>query len=204
MDIVYLGHSSFKIKGKGVTVVTDPYLGKSEADIVTVSHDHFDHNKTELVSSRFVVNGPGEYEIGGVSIVGVGSFHDDKKGIERGKNTIYVIEMDGMRVCHLGDLGHKLEEGQLEEVGNVDIVMVPVGGVFTIDAKTAVEVVKQLEASIVIPMHYDLPELTGAEVFLKEMGLPAGRQGAEGPVAKLMTMTRDKLPSEMQVVWLKS
>lgn len=206
MEISYLGHASFRLKGKNVTVVTDPYgekLGKfpdeARADIVTVSHDHFDHNNTRLLSSAFIVNGPGEYEIKGVAITGVATWHDDKSGAERGPNTVYVMDIDGVKLAHLGDLGHKLTEKQLEEMGSIDVVLVPVGGVYTIDAATAGEVVKQVDPWVVIPMHYKqlLAELAGVEEFLQEMGKP----GAV-PAPKYV-ISADRLPTELQVVVLE-
>lgn len=200
-----MGHSSFKLKGKAATVVTDPFLTKCEADIVTISHPHADHNQISKVSgSPFVIDGGGEYEVKGVSVIGVASWHDDKGGAQRGPNTIYVIEIDGMRVCHLGDLGHKLSDAQLEEIGSVDVVLVPVGGEYTLDAKQAGEVVKQLDPWIIIPMHYQQPgldaatfgKLAGVDVFLKEIGKEVT------PMPKLV-VTRDKLPEETQVVVLE-
>lgn len=212
MEITYLGHSSFKIKGKTATVVTDPYDAKCgkfpkdiSADIVSVSHDHTDHNQIKLVEgSPFIVSGPGEYEVKGVSIVGVASWHDDSGGSQRGPNTIYVFEVDGLKVCHLGDLGHKLEEKQLEEIGSIDIAMIPVGGIYTLDVKTAAEVAKAIDPWVIIPMHYQQPgldgaafaKLSGVEAFLREMG----KQVA--PIPKLV-ISRDKLPEETQVVVLE-
>ena len=191
MDIIYLGHSSFKLKGRTATVVCDPYdksvgikFPGAEADIVTISHHHDDHDKAELVSGvKRTVDGPGEYEIMGVSILGFASFHDAKKGEERGGNTIYVIEMDGLRLCHLGDLGHSLSDELVENLGDIDILFIPVGGHYTIDAGTAVSVVQAIEPSIVIPMHYQVPglspeifgKLAPVEHFLKEVGLTAER-----------------------------
>jgi len=189
MDIVYLGHSSFRLKGKVASLVTDPFdpkmvglsFPKVSADIVTVSHDHKDHNKVELVKDvKKVIAGPGEYEINGVSVIGIQSYHDDKKGKLRGKNTIYVIEMDGLRIVHLGDLGHKLSERMVEQIGNVDILMIPVGGEYTINTSIAVEVVRSIEPKLVIPMHFKTPKLkpetfaklTTEESFVKELGLP--------------------------------
>lgn len=165
MDIIYLGHSAFKISGKNGTVVTDPFdpemvglkFPSVKADLVTISHDHKDHNRSDLVEgSRKVISGPGEYEVGGISIIGIGSYHDDKKGVERGKNTMYVIEMDSLRIAHLGDLGHKLTEEAVNKLGDIDILMVPVGGVFTIDAAGAVDVTRAIEPNIIIPMHYKM------------------------------------------------
>jgi L-ascorbate metabolism protein UlaG (beta-lactamase superfamily) len=189
MEIIYLGHSSFRISGKTTKLITDPFdpekvglkFPKAEADIVTVSHSHFDHNKVDLVENvRKIVDGPGEYEIGGVSIIGIHTFHDNKKGAERGKNTIYVIEIDGIKLLHLGDLGHSLTEAQKSEIGDIDVMFIPVGGVYTIDAKEAFEIVKSISPHIVIPMHYKLPDakdggasskLGGVDEFLTISGL---------------------------------
>lgn len=208
MDITYLGHSSFKLKGKGASVVTDPYSNetglkypKVEADIVTISHEHPDHNNsTGVGGDPKIINGAGEYEIGGVSIFGVPSYHDEKGGEERGRNTIYVINIDGVNVCHLGDLGHKLTSTELDEIGTVHVLLIPVGGVYTIDAGQAVEVVSQLEPSIVIPMHYNTPglkyELGSVEDFLKEIGTEPLRDAK-------FTVTVTTLPETMQVVVLE-
>lgn len=188
MEITYLGHSSFKLKGKTSTVICDPYSNliglkfpKLEADIVTVSHDHADHNNTAEISGvKKVVSMPGEYEIGGVSIFGISSFHDDKKGEERGKNTIFVINIDGVNVCHLGDLGQKtLTESQLSAIGNVDVLLIPTGGTYTIDSEEAAAIVSAIEPQVIIPMHYKqdgLDEkmfsmLEPAEKFVNATGL---------------------------------
>lgn len=213
MEISYLGHSSFKIRGKTATVVTDPYGemgGKfpkdTTADIVTVSHGHGDHNQKDKVGGNpFVIEGPGEYEVKGVSVIGVFTWHDSEEGRARGANTAYVIEMDGLRLLHLGDLGHKLSEGQVSEIGPIDLVMVPVGGVYTLDAKTAAEVVRQVDPWVVVPMHYQqagldpkmFGSLTGVGEFLKEMG----KDGVTA-VPKLV-ISADRLPTELQVVVLE-
>lgn len=207
MDITWLGHASFKIKGKVASVVTDPYdpqlglkLPKVEADIVTISHDHYDHNAASLVGGEpFVINGPGEYEVKGINIIGVSSYHDNKKGAERGKNTLYNIKVDNVNIAHLGDLGQEeLSSEQIESLGNVDILMIPVGSVYTIDAGTAAKITAALEPSVVIPMHYAdknaKVNLEDVEKFLKEMGKEDVK-----PIGKL-TITKDKLPEESQVI----
>lgn len=179
MDITYIGHSSFKIKTKSATVITDPFDPAStgikfppqEADIVTISHDHADHNYLEKISGyKKVVAGPGEYEIMGISIIGISTFHDDKEGSERGKNTIYVYEAEGLRIVHLGDLGHALSESQIEALGEVDILMIPVGGVYTIGPKEASDLVSAVEPYFVISMHFGGDKLQPLEAFLKEVG----------------------------------
>ncbi|HUD18917.1 MAG TPA: MBL fold metallo-hydrolase [Patescibacteria group bacterium] len=215
MDITYFGQSSFRLRGKSATVVIDPFdpgaVGlkfpkHTEADIVTVSHDHKDHNAvSEVEGSPFVVNGPGEYEIKGVGVVGMSVFHDDQKGAVRGKNTIYRIEIDGLSIVHLGDLGHTLSSEQVDELDGVNILLVPVGGFYTIDAARAVQIIRDIEPSIVIPMHYKTeglnPKLGDVlaplSVFMKEIG----KEGIV-PQPKL-SITKDKLPAEMQVVVLE-
>lgn len=192
MDIYYLGHSAFKLQGKNASILTDPTessvtglkFPKISADIVTVSHtQHSDHKSVDLVSDvKKVISGPGEYEIGGISVIGISSFHDDKKGALRGKNTLYVIEIDGLRVVHLGDLGHTLAEKTLSQMGDIDVLIIPVGGDFTIDAAKAVVVMQAIEPKITIPMHFQTPGLNKAfskleseEAFLTASGLPVER-----------------------------
>lgn len=181
MEISYLGHASFRIKTKSAVIVTDPYLTRTDADIVTVSHDHFDHNATDKVTGfRKIVSGPGEYEISGVSIIGITSYHDAKKGVERGKNTIYVYEAEGLRLAHLGDLGHVLDDDVLNQIGAIDILMVPVGGEYTIGPKEAAAIVSEIDPYFILPMHFQAPyldaetfaKLEAVESFLKEMGAP--------------------------------
>ena len=213
MEISYLGHSSFKIRGKTATLVTDPYspemtdlkFPKVQADIVTISHQHEDHNKKELIQGLpFIISGPGEYEVKGVFIFGISSFHDSSEGSERGPNTIYLIEIEGLRICHLGDLGHKLSDLKLQELNGVDILFIPVGGIFTIGPRQASEVIAQLEPKIVIPMHYNFPGLNMAvfgkmsslEDFLREMG-------EKGQYLPKLQITRDRLPEEMQIIILE-
>jgi L-ascorbate metabolism protein UlaG (beta-lactamase superfamily) len=214
MDITSLGHSSFRIRGKAATVVTDPYDPLStglkfpknvEADVVTISHGHDDHNSvSQIMGAPFVIQGPGEYEVKGVGVVGVSTYHDNEKGASRGRNAIYRIEIDGVAIVHLGDLGHTLTTAEVDELGGVDILMVPVGGVYSLDAAQAVAVVNEIDPSIVIPMHYGRSELDQkifgqlqpVSAFLKEIGKEAV------PQAKL-SITKDKLPDQMQVVVLE-
>lgn len=193
MEITYLGHSSFRLKGKTATVITDPYdksvgfnFPKVSADMVTISHEHSDHNQGSLVDGvKKVINGPGEYEISGVSIIGMSTFHDDKKGEERGENTIYIYEIDGVRLCHLGDLGHKLSDKKIEKVGSLDVLFIPVGGVLTIDSKKAAQLASDMEPRFIVPMHYKtkgLDEKTfggleEVQSFVTEAGLPHEEMG---------------------------
>jgi len=211
MEITWLGHSCFRLKGKQATVITDPYspevgysLGKPQAQIVTVSHAHDDHSYVEGVSGyRKVVSSPGEYEISDVLIIGIPTFHDNEGGQKRGKNIVYLIDIDEISICHLGDLGHVLTTEQVEEIDDVDVLLIPVGGVFTIDAPLAAAVVRQLEPKIVIPMHYQteglawkLTKLDPVERFLKETGA-----GDVQPQAKL-SVAKSNLPLSTQVVLL--
>ncbi len=213
MTITWYGHSCFKINNQGgrITIITDPFDKKiglipprGNADIVTISHNHFDHNNIKAISGDvFAVEGPGEYEIKGIRIMGISSYHDKKEGQERGLNTIYVIKVDGIKICHLGDMGQeKLTDKQLESIGSVDVLMIPVDGVSTMNAREAVKVVKQVDPIIVIPMHYKLPGLTvkfnDVKDFLKEIGLN-GQQAVD----KLILKKKDLIGKEMEVVIFK-
>lgn len=192
MDVTWLGHGCFRLRGRAAAAVTDPYppslgarLPRLEASLVTVSHDHANHAYTQVVQGNpFVIEGPGEYEVAGVSVLGIGTFHDAAGGAERGRNTVYVIEIDDVRVCHLGDLGHRLGDAEVEAIADVDVLLVPVGGGATLNGAAAAEVVRQLDPRVVVPMHYRLPglkiELETAERFVKEMGA----EGVE-PIARL-------------------
>jgi L-ascorbate metabolism protein UlaG (beta-lactamase superfamily) len=209
MEITWLGHSCFKIKGRQATIVTDPYspdlgysLGKLNASIVTISHQHPGHSFTADVGGNpRAITGPGEYEISNVLVIGVATFHDKDRGKIRGSNTAYLIEIDEISICHLGDLGHVLTDEQVEELGNVDVLLVPVGGVSTIDSPVAAEIVRQLEPKAVIPMHYKTPALSRklepVEAFLKEMGA-----NNITPQAKL-SLTKSSLPISTQVFLLE-
>ena len=213
MEISYLGHSSFKIKGKEAVLVTDPFskeatginFPKVEADIVTISHNHGDHNQSpEVLGSPFIISGPGEYEVRGVSVTGISSFHDTNGGAERGTNTIYLIEMDGLKICHLGDLGHKLSDRELQEISGVDILLIPVGGVYTIGPKEAVTIVSQIEPKIVIPMHYNTPDHS-QEIFGKMATVHDFLQeiGENGESLAKLSLSRDNLPAETKIVVLE-
>ena len=184
MNISWFGHSCFRIESKEGSILIDPFskdIGlkppKIKDNIVLVSHHHYDHDNVEDASPQtMIIDGPGEYEKQGILVRGIQSFHDKSGGKERGLNTIYVIKAEDMAICHMGDFGQdKFEEHQLEEIGDVDILMIPVGGKYTIDYKEAVNVISQIEPKIVIPMHYKVKDLNidleGPEKFLKEIGL---------------------------------
>jgi len=168
MKLTWLGHSSFLLEtSDGTRIITDPFESGSyggavgyapireRADLVTVSHEHPDHNSVASVPGNpEVVRGPGERSVRGVTLRGVPSFHDDSRGHERGANTIYLVEADGLRVAHLGDLGHPLSDDEAKALGTVDILLAPVGGHFTIGPEDAKRVAERLGAKVVIPMHY--------------------------------------------------
>jgi L-ascorbate metabolism protein UlaG (beta-lactamase superfamily) len=214
MYLQYLGHSCFKIQDKttadGVTLVTDPFdkeIGLKapnfEADIVTISHGHHDHdNYKSLRGNPYIISHPGEYDIKGVAVNGVDSWHDNKEGKERGGNVIYRIEIDDISISHLGDLGHILTNQQLEIVVGTDILLIPVGGKYTLDAKMAMEVISQIEPRIVIPMHYRLPgskitDIDGVDKFIKEIGLKPTEE-------ERLKISKKDLPAEdMELVVMK-
>lgn len=215
MIITYLGQSCFKLQDKvgsdGVTLVTDPYgkeiglkLSPIEADLVTVSHNHPDHNNVAAVKgSPFIIDCAGEYDVKGILIEGIDSFHDNEHGALRGLNTIYRIEMDDISIVHLGDLGHILDDAQLEKLSGTDILLIPVGGKYTLDSKQAVEVINQIEPRIVIPMHYQVPGLTEnlldpIDKFIKEIGIEPSRE------EKLKISKKDLPQEDMEVIILSS
>lgn len=208
MEITWLGYSCFRLKGKQTTIVTDPFppnlgysLGKLTADIVSVSHPHPGHSYVQGVGGEpKVITGPGEYEISGVMTLGLQTYHDAEHGALRGKNTAYMFEIDELTVCHLGDLGHVLAAEQTARLDSIDVLMIPVGGVSTIEAAQAAEIVRHLEPKIVIPMHYKTlvlkRELAPVDRFLKEMGLK------EAVPQPKLTVNKNSLPLSLQVVVL--
>ena len=184
MTITWYGQSCFRLESKDVSLLIDPFspeIGlkppKIKDNIVLVSHQHHDHNNIEgMPEESFLIKGPGEYEVKGVFIKGIKSFHDKSQGQERGLNTIYVIKIEDISLAHLGDFGQdKLSEEQVEKIGEVDILMIPIGGTYTVNYKEAVEMIHEIEPKIVIPMHYKIPSLKldidGPEKFLKEISL---------------------------------
>ena len=212
MIITWQGHSCFKIQDKsgpdGITLICDPFnkeIGlkppNCEADIVTVSHDHEDHNNVSALRGKpFVINSAGEYDVKGVFIEGIDSYHDDKGGVERGSNIIYRMEIDDISVAHLGDLGAPLNDVQLERLAGTDILLVPVGGKYTLDAKMAVEVISQIEPRIVIPMHYQVDglklDIDPVDKFIKELSIEPTRED------KLKISKKDLPQEDMELVIL--
>jgi L-ascorbate metabolism protein UlaG (beta-lactamase superfamily) len=204
MNLSWFGHSYFLLefnkKGQeSVKVAIDPFSqeiglkpASLSADLLLISHNHYDHNNTAVIKgSPFVVNEPGEYELKDVFVKAIPSFHDNKEGKERGSNLIFSIFSENLRLCHLGDLGQsRLTEEQLEVLGTVDILMIPVGGFYTLEPKDAKEVINQLEPKIVIPMHYALPglkiKLGSIDDFLKIINQPKPE-----PLKKLKIQDKD-------------
>ena len=168
MKIQYLGHSCFKLtESTGKTIITDPYKGIGyelpeglTADAVTVSHHHYDHDNVSAVTTPEIIEGEGFYQLPGVEITGIKSYHDDEEGKLRGENTIFKFRMDGLDICHLGDLGEECTAELLELLLPVNILLIPVGGNYTIDAEQAKEYVDRIMPEVVIPMHYKTRNLT--------------------------------------------
>ncbi len=219
MEIKYLCHSSFLIKTKTAKVVTDPYdsqmvgikYPKVQADIITVSHQHEDHNKVDNVQlpetgqPPLIIDIPGEYEKMGVRIFGFPSYHDDKKGEERGENTLFKIEAEGISVLHCGDLGFLPDDNFLESLGEVDIILVPTGGFYTIDSSQAAELVKKIEPSIIIPMHFNHSRLN-QEIFGKLQPVEefTKKFGIEKPeVLPKLIYKKEGVDEEMRIIVLE-
>ena len=210
MEIIWYGHSCFRLKDRDSTIVTDPYdkslgltLPRVKADIVTVSNATAHHNFIDGVKGEFkVVDSPGEYEIGGTFINGIRMIapkESEKNG--RPQNNVFVFYMDGVSICHLGDLTHVPGQRQVEEMGNIDVLMIPVAGENALSAAQAAEVISLIEPYIVIPMHYSVPGLNvtlePVSKFLKEMGA-----ATIDPVNSLK-VTGSSLPEETQIVLLE-
>jgi L-ascorbate metabolism protein UlaG (beta-lactamase superfamily) len=215
MKIKWYGHAAFLITSdQGVKIITDPYESgayggqlaygqiKDQSDIALTSHDHADHNDTKsLPGSPQIVKSSGSKTVKGISFKGISTYHDSSKGSERGTNTIFTFSVDGIRVCHLGDLGHILSEKELAEIGPVDILLIPVGGYFTIDSEEATRVAEQLKAKVLIPMHFKTEKcgfpIAPVEDFLK--GKPNSRRPGTSEVA----FDKTTLPHQMEIVVLE-
>jgi L-ascorbate metabolism protein UlaG (beta-lactamase superfamily) len=212
MKIKWLGHACFLITSKsGLRIVTDPYsvgVGidylpiRESADIVTVSHDHGDHNNVAAVlGNPEVVKGTGSKVVKGIQIRGVATFHDEAQGKQRGTNTVFCFALDGIELCHLGDLGHVLTAQQISEIGSTDVLLVPVGGFYTIDASAATRVCEQLRPKVVIPMHFKTPKcaypIAGVESFLK------GKKEVKRLEASEIDLEQGKLPSVREIIVLQ-
>jgi L-ascorbate metabolism protein UlaG (beta-lactamase superfamily) len=213
MKVKWLGHASFLITSKGGTkIITDPYaVGggidyspiRETADVVLVSHDHGDHNNVSAVQGKpEVVRGSGKKAAKGIQFKGIATSHDASQGTQRGSNTVFCFTIDDLKLCHVGDLGHVLSPGQVAEIGAVDILFVPVGGFFTIDAPVAGRVCDQLKPRITIPMHFKTPKcaypIAGVEDFLK------GKKDVRKIAGSEVVFEREKLPAATEIVLLQS
>lgn len=209
MKITWFGHACFLLESeKGTKVLTDPFEEKAgyevpdvKPDMVTVSHDHWDHNAVHLIKGEpEVIRDNQVHDMRGVQIRGIDTYHDEVRGAKRGPNTVYVFSIDGLNVCHLGDLGHILSQEQIQEIGAVDVLLIPVGGTFTLDAQGASEVVKQIKPKLVIPMHFKTPDLS-FEIALVDDFLRIVGHGVRANVHTLDVML-DTLPDKQQLLVL--
>jgi L-ascorbate metabolism protein UlaG (beta-lactamase superfamily) len=208
MELTWLGHSCFRLRGRDLTILTDPFdsglgltLGKVSADVVTVSHDEPNHNAVGAVDGApRVVAGPGEYELAGVRITGVATPRPEGQRRDVPRNTAYLFELDDVTICHLGDLAAPLGSDQVSVVKDADVLLVPVGGHCTIDGARAAEIVAQVEPKLVVPMHYLIPgvrlELDPVDRFCREIG------AAELTPQARLTITRSSLPDQLTVALL--
>lgn len=209
MDIKWYGHSCFRLKDRNGTAFTDPFplkgLGysrpRSKADLVTISHEHPNHSSLEgFTSEPYVVTRPGEYEVSGIFVTAIQTYHDNNQGAERGYNNLMLFHFDELSVCHLGDLGHVLSQDEVEKLSEVDVLLVPVGGAGALNAAQAAEVISLIEPFYVVPMHYRTDTysegLEGVEKFLKEMGVTSPT------VTDELKLSRGNMPEETQVVLL--
>ena len=211
MKVKWLGHACFLITSeKGPRVITDPYgaMGglfygpiKESADVVIITHDHADHNNAGAVAGAEVVKGPGIKKAKGVEFLGIPTHHDASGGRERGENTVFCFTLDGLRVCHLGDLGRQLSDAEAKQIGKVDILFIPVGGFYTVDARGASGVVGKLGPRVVFPMHYRTPRLTwsiaGVDRFIQ------GKAGVQQVKGSEVELKADQLPATQEIIVLE-
>src|SRR4030043_1051422 len=215
MKIKYYGHAAFLITpNQGSKIIIDPYepgafggqlsYGKinDQADIVLTSHDHADHNYTKDLPGRpQIIKGSGPKMVKEISIKGIATYHDPSKGNKRGTNTIFTLGVDHIQLCHLGDLGHLLSDKELAEIGPVDILLIPVGGFFTIDPMEATRVADQIKPKIVIPMHFKTQKcgfpIAPVEDFLK------GKTNTKRPKVSEASFDKAALPQQMEIVVLE-
>jgi len=216
VSIRWLGHATFLITSEaGIRVITDPYQSGAyggqirygeileSADIVTISHDHGDHNYAQGIGGNpTIIKDPGICQIKGISFEGIATFHDTLQGKERGNNIIFVIEMDGLRICHLGDLGHILTEQQIKELGRVDILLAPAGGrPATLEPEELSRLAGQIKPRVIIPMHFKTEKIgfpfRPVEDFLRDKERVRQFNTAE------LTTSRETLPAETEIVVLQ-
>ncbi len=216
MRVKWLGHSCFLLTSDtGTKVITDPYTVQGglnygeineSADIVLSSHDHYDHSNIVAIKGKpKVIRGAGVEEAKGIKFNGIPAYHDEAKGTKRGNDTIFTFELDGLRVCHLGDLGHDLSDAELKEIGAVDILFVPAGGLYTFEVDVATRVCNKLAPRVIIPMHFKTPKvdtasfgaITGPDDFLK------GKSGVDRRNSSEAQFNAGNLPASTRIVVLK-
>jgi Predicted Zn-dependent hydrolases of the beta-lactamase fold len=204
MKVIWHGHSCFEIISDGMTVVTDPHDGKylgikppsAAADVVIMTHDHQDHSSSRVIKGTHtdVLSRKGKFNAGGKNFEGFPTFHDTEKGTKRGGNTMYRFSADGISICHCGDIGDMPDDDVMEAIHNVDILLVPVGEVYTMNVKQLTEFIKKVEPKIIIPMHYSVPGITiplrPVEPFLKFIRYPVENVGEE------MDISAEELPKK--------
>lgn len=206
LQIRWHGHACFEITND-LTLVTDPHDGKSigipapsvVGDIILVTHDHYDHNSVKTVEKEGskVVTDSRKRNISNIEIAGVDSFHDEDFGAKRGTNIMYKFVMDGIKFCHLGDLGHELDEESVQKIGDVDILFIPIGGTFTVDDRQAWNVINKIKPKIIVPMHYKIGGLSlpiaGIDPFLRQTNYKVIHVGNEIDIEK------EDLPTEPEI-----
>lgn len=215
MKIRWYGHAAFNIvSDKGVRIIIDPYQSgafggalsygpiKDEADLVLSSHDHDDHNYTKDIKGRFqIINKAGTYTEKDITIKAIPSYHDPSKGKERGNNLIFVLDIDGIKIAHMGDLGHTLPKDMIDQIGPVDVLLIPVGGFYTIDSKEATRVVNDIKPVITIPMHFKTEKcsfpITPVEEFTRD------KKNVKFAGSSEIVFTKDTLPKEQEIIVLK-
>lgn len=212
MQVKWLGHSCFLFTGKfGLRIITDPFRADSRlryhqidvpADIITISHDHYDHNYTDLIPGKYqVIRNSGEWTIKDVEIRSFDTWHDEVGGRERGSNIIFRINIDGITICHCGDLGHDLTSDQLKAVGSVDVLCIPVGGKYTLDLLKVNQICEAIEPKIILPMHYKTAQCAflqnTVEDFIKD------KKNTRIIDSGLIEMTEETLPSKTEIIVLK-
>jgi L-ascorbate metabolism protein UlaG (beta-lactamase superfamily) len=214
MKVKWYGHAAFLITSdQGIKIITDPYEPGAfgggiaygpipdQADIVLVSHDHADHNYIQGIKGKpQVVKGTGSHKARNLEFKGIATYHDGRKGSERGQNTIFCFSVDGVKVCHLGDLGHVLSDAEAKQIGPVDLLLMPVGGVYTIDPAQATQTAQKLTPNIVIPMHYKTPHcgfpLAQVEDFT------SGKAGVKTVKGSEVEIKKEKLPQALEIIVL--
>lgn len=210
MKIRWLGHSSFLIESeRGIKIITDPFdetlgykLPQIKANIVTVSHEHFDHNYVRGIKGRPIVfKGPVKRESHKMEFTGIATYHDSVFGSKRGPNTIFIIKTDGLKLCHLGDLGHILNPDKLAEIGYIDILFIPVGGFYTIDSTQANQIVNDIKPRITIPMHYKTEaikfSIDSVEAFL------SNKDNVKRLESNELEIRKETLPENNQILVLQ-